>query len=92
MSREAFVAAENYLTREINKIQSCVREAQRLAGLPRDLPMTAPALAEWWTSEDTTLEQRRALIMSVLKHVVVGPTQRRGFNGFEPERLTYVWR
>lgn len=92
ISKEAFQAAENYLQREINKIRAQMREAQRIAGLPRDLPMTASALAEWWTAETTTLDQRRALIMSVLDHVVVGPTQRRGFNGFEQERLTYVWR
>ncbi|MEV0829746.1 recombinase family protein [Nonomuraea rubra] len=92
MTKEAFAAAENYLTREINKIRASVREAQKLAGLPRDLPMSPAALAEWWTSEETTLEERRAVIMSVVDHVVVGPTLRRGFNGFEPDRLTYVWR
>jgi DNA invertase Pin-like site-specific DNA recombinase len=92
MTKEAFSAAENYLMREINKIRAKVREAQRLSGLPADLPMTPVALADWWTSEETTLEQRRTLIMSVLDHVVVAPTMRRGYTGFEPERLTYVWR
>jgi DNA invertase Pin-like site-specific DNA recombinase len=92
ITTEARAAAENYLRREINAIQGRMREAQRLAGVPADLPMTPAALAEWWTAETTTLEERRAVIMSVLKHVSVGPTMRRGFTGFEPERLTYVWR
>lgn len=91
ISTEARVAAENYLKREIGKLQKAIREAQRMAGLPADLPMSPAALSQWWTSEDTTDDQRRMLIRSVLKHVVVGPTQRRGYNGFEPERLTFVW-
>lgn len=92
ITSEARAAAENYLTREINKIRTRVRESRKLAALPPDLPLTPTGLAGWWTAEDTTNEQRRAVIFGVLQQIVVGPTTRRGYTGFEPERLTYVWR
>lgn len=92
MERIAYAAAQNMLTGDLNKLRGRLRETQMLSGLPVDLPDTPARLAVWWTDEETTLEQRRALIKSVLKHVAVGPSIRRGYNGFEPDRLTYVWK
>jgi hypothetical protein len=42
-----------------------------------------------WDSLD--LSQQRAIVASVLDHVVVGPG-RRGYNRFDESRLTPFWR
>ena len=47
------------------------------------------ALRERWGN--VALTQQRAIVAAVLDHVVVGPG-RRGYNRFDPERLTPVWR
>jgi len=38
-----------------------------------------------------TLTKQTQIVEAVLDHVVVGPG-RRGFNCFDPSRLTPVWR
>ena len=49
----------------------------------------APALRERWP--DLPLARQHAIVAAVLDHVVVGPG-RRGYNRFDPSRLTPVWR
>ncbi|MFI7467553.1 recombinase family protein [Nonomuraea sp. NPDC049646] len=88
----AFRAAQNVLQDDIRKLKGKIVEAERLAGLPAQLPTTPAALAEWWLDENTSMEQQRALIMAVLDHVTVGPVIMRGNNEFEPERINFVWK
>jgi hypothetical protein len=38
-----------------------------------------------------TLSRQKEIVGALLQHVVVGPG-RRGFNRFDPARLTAVWR
>ena len=49
----------------------------------------APALRERWA--DLPLTRQHAIVAAVLDHVVVGPG-RRGYNRFDPDRLTPVWK
>jgi DNA invertase Pin-like site-specific DNA recombinase len=49
----------------------------------------APALRERWP--DLPLTRQHAIVAAVLDHVVVGPG-RRGYNRFDPTRLTPVWK
>jgi site-specific DNA recombinase len=49
----------------------------------------APALRERWP--DLPLTRQHAIVAAVLDHVVVG-SGRRGYNRFDPSRLTPVWR
>jgi hypothetical protein len=49
----------------------------------------APALRERWP--DLPLTRQHAIVAAVLDHVVVSPG-RRGYNRFDPSRLTPVWR
>ena len=49
----------------------------------------AQALRERWA--DLDLSRQHAIVAAVLDHLVVGPA-RRGYNRFDPGRLTPVWR
>ncbi|MBP2703481.1 recombinase family protein [Microbispora sp. RL4-1S] len=92
LDRVALEAAQNELQRERRRLQQAMRDRERVSSLPVAMPTTPAALAEWWTAPTTTLDQQRDLILTVLDHVSVGPSVRRGFNGFEPDRLAFVWK
>lgn len=88
MDRATFVSASKSLHRQKNEIKAKLRMSERFAKLP---DVVSPrSLAEWWA--DAEIEERRALILTVLDHIVVHPSQRVGFRGLDKERFTYVWR
>jgi DNA invertase Pin-like site-specific DNA recombinase len=67
---------------------------RRLAAINRTTELTphlgnAQELREQW--QTMTLTRQRQIVAALLQHVVVGPG-RRGFNRFDPARLTAVWR
>lgn len=67
---------------------------RRLAALNRtsalaDFAGNAAQLRQRWQS--LTLTRQEQIVAAVVEHVVVGPA-RRGFNRFDPARLTPVWR
>ncbi len=67
---------------------------RRLAALNRTSTLAeyvgnAAELRSRW--EGLTLTRQQQIVAAVLDHVVVGPG-RRGFNRFDPSRLTPVWR
>jgi site-specific DNA recombinase len=67
---------------------------RRLAAINRTTQLTphlgnAQELREQW--ETMTLSRQKEIVGALLQHVVVGPG-RRGFNRFDPARLTAVWR
>lgn len=49
----------------------------------------AAGLRERWNT--LPLTRQHAIVAAVLDHVVVGPG-RQGFNRFDPDRFTSVWR
>jgi site-specific DNA recombinase len=67
---------------------------RRLAAINRTTELAphlgnAQELREQW--ETMTLTRQKQIVAALLQHVVVGPG-RRGFNRFDPARLTAVWR
>ena len=67
---------------------------RRLAAINRTTQLTphlgnASELREQW--ETMTLSRQKEIVGALLQHVVVGPG-RRGFNRFDPARLSAVWR
>jgi hypothetical protein len=67
---------------------------RRLAAINRTTQLTphlgnAQELREQW--QTMTLSRQKEIVGALLQHVVVGPG-RRGFNRFDPARLTAVWR
>jgi DNA invertase Pin-like site-specific DNA recombinase len=67
---------------------------RRLAAINRTTELAphlgnAQELREQW--ETMTLTRQKQIVGALLQHVVVGPG-RRGFNRFDPARLTAVWR
>jgi hypothetical protein len=67
---------------------------RRLAAINRTTELTphlgnAQELREQW--QTMTLTRQKQIVAALLQHVVVGPG-RRGFNRFDPARLTAVWR
>ena len=70
------------------------RAKRRLAAINRTTELTphlgnAQELREKWG--EMTLTRQKQIVGALLEHIVVGPG-RRGFNRFDPARLTPVWR
>jgi len=67
---------------------------RRLAAINRTTELSphlgnAQELREQW--QTMTLSRQKQIVAALLEHVVVGPG-RRGYNRFDPARLTAVWR
>ena len=67
---------------------------RRLAAINRTTQLTphlgnAQELRQQW--EALTLSRQKEIVGALLQHVVVGPG-RRGYNRFDPARLSAVWR
>jgi site-specific DNA recombinase len=67
---------------------------RRLAAINRTTELSphlgnAQELREQWQA--MTLTRQKQIVAALLQHVVVGPG-RRGYNRFDPVRLTAVWR
>jgi site-specific DNA recombinase len=67
---------------------------RRLAAINRTTELTphlgnAQELREQWA--EMTLSRQKQIVAALLQHIVVGPG-RRGYNRFDPSRLTPVWR
>jgi DNA invertase Pin-like site-specific DNA recombinase len=67
---------------------------RRLAAINRTTELSphlgnAQELREQWQA--MTLTRQKQIVAALLQHVVVGPG-RRGYNRFDPTRLTAVWR
>jgi DNA invertase Pin-like site-specific DNA recombinase len=85
----AFKAAERNLEDQLRSLRRQVVEASRLDTLPE---LTTPEdLAHWWEN-DSTVQERHDLVATLIDEVRIGPASRRGFRGFDPDRVTYVWR
>ena len=42
--------------------------------------------------DDMSGDEKRSIILSILKYIDVGPVVKFGSNKFDPDRLTFVWR
>ena len=85
LSRAEYTAAKKRADETIDTIRGQLAASSSvLAGIDGDV-------AAWWDHDDTTTDQRRALLLAVLEHVEVGPALM-GRNRFDPDRLTIRWR
>jgi len=55
-----------------------------------DLPTDLPGLEAWWDSEDTPLDEKRALLRALILKVEITPPVRRGAGAVE-ERVRVHW-
>lgn len=61
-------------------------QAQASGSVLWSLPRVAEELEAWWASEETTLDQRRAVLMAVVSRVLVGPALKAS-RTFDERRL-----
>lgn len=90
MDKIGYTAGRNLLEDKIRSLRGEISQRERTVGLPP--PMAPRALAEWWAAKDTTMQERRAVIMSVVDHVLVDPVTRIGYNKMDPERIRIIWK
>lgn len=89
LSRTAFQSANKRIEENLRELRSAIARAAQLESLP--LASTPEALADWWENQ-ASLERRRDLVATLIDHVSVGPVTRKGFTGFDPDRVTYIWK
>jgi hypothetical protein len=88
LGRREFNAASKRLREKQRELRAAAKQAEQVATLP---DVGSPkALAEWWNSAG--VERRHSLVGTLLDHVTVGPVTRRGFTGYDPDRVAFVWR
>lgn len=88
IGRIAFHAAEAESERLLNELR---RQAKRVIHLPTIKTLVTPDdLAAWWIDGSTIIE-RHDLVRTVLSEVRIRPSRRRGFRGFDAERVEYHW-
>jgi DNA invertase Pin-like site-specific DNA recombinase len=82
---DAFLRMHGPAVERVDKARSRL-QAQASRSVLWSLPRTKQALEAWWNAEDTTVEQRRAVIQAVVSRVLVGPALRAS-RTFDPARL-----
>lgn len=88
IGRTEFHAARNRVQMRIDETRQAVARAAEVESLPS--AGSATELAAWW--ENASLERRHDLIATLIDHISIGSTRRRGFNGYDPDRVTFIWR
>lgn len=67
-------------------------EAKRAVHLDTLGPAKTPEdLAAWWEADTTTVQQKHDLVRVLIDEVRILPSKRKGFRGFQPERVEIVW-
>ena len=89
ISRPEFLSTRTRLDAQLAQVRDSIALSDRLRALPDLSPY---GLARWWEEHEHQPTQRRELVATVLDHIVVGPSTRRGFTGLDDGRLTWVWR
>lgn len=72
---DAFLRVHEPLVERQEQLQARIRQSADSAMLA-ELPDAPDELQAWWDSEETTVEQRRAVIQAVVSKVLVGPAVR----------------
>lgn len=88
ISMREWLAARKPIEDRTQRLKKELSRYSRTEPLAQYLDKTA-SLRSDWTGLD--LPRQQAIIKSVLDHVTVGPG-RRGYNRFDPSRLTPTWR
>ena len=87
MSAATIQAVEREVGLERHRLQAARDQLGRIRALP---PATPEALADWWL--DASLTQRRDIVSTVLDHIVVRPSTRRGHTDLDTDRLQFEWK
>jgi site-specific DNA recombinase len=69
---DAFLRLHTPMVAKADELRSRLHQGTDGAILA-ELPDSKEELEAWWDDEDTTLDQRRAVLMAVVERVVVGP-------------------
>lgn len=88
IGRTEFHAARARVQLRIDETRVAVARAAQVESLPGG--GSAEDLAQWW--ETASLERRRDLITVLIDHISIAPVTRRGYTGYDPDRVTFVWR
>ena len=88
ISRSEWLAARGPIEAELTAAKKHLSRFSRFSALDGHVG-NAAALRETWPT--LTLSRQREIVGAVLDHAVIGPG-RPGFNQFEEERVTPVWR
>lgn len=84
----AFNSAERESERLLAELR---RQAKRVIHLPTIRSLVTPDdLAAWWV-DGSTITERHDLVRTVISEIRIMPSQRRGFRGFDPQRVEYHW-
>jgi site-specific DNA recombinase len=85
----AFALASKALDASIARAKITLSEAGAVE-LPSLRAMSIGEMDEWWNSQP--ISAQRALVKSVIDHIVVKPASQRGGNQFDPSRVVIHWR
>jgi site-specific DNA recombinase len=82
---DAFLRMHGPAVERVDKARSRL-QAQASGSVLWSLPRVSEELEAWWNAEDTTVDQRRAVIQAVVSRVAVGPALKAS-KVFDPARL-----
>jgi hypothetical protein len=85
IATDAFLRMHGPAVERVDKARSRL-QAQASRSVLWSLPRAAKQLEAWWNAEDTTTDQRRAVIQAVVSRVLVGPSLGPS-RAFDPARL-----
>ena len=86
IDRPEYLRHRKRLTERIRAAQALLAKQPNLEVLA-DLPRSEKRLREWWSSEDTSLEQKRTVMRALVTRIIVGPSSRGNGPRFDPRRL-----
>lgn len=90
ITKESFLAGNATGIERLRTLRTEVRRSQ--VQLDAVEPLTrAKQLADWWETT-ATMQEKHDLVSIVIEEIRIMPTVRRGFRGFQPERVEIVWQ
>lgn len=88
IDRSAFLAAQEGLRRRLEEARSALAKAQGEAAVSAWDGRGEELREEWGAM---TLSRQRAVIGALVDEIRIGPAKWRGYNRFDPDRITISW-
>lgn len=88
VNRVAFLAAQDEYDARLQKLRAQAQATISVDSLTGIL--TPEDLADWWEN-GSTVQERHDLVRVLVDEIRIMPSRRRGFHGFDPSRVVYVW-
>lgn len=87
--KSVFVQTAKALDARYRELRAEAKQTVRLDALG---PLKTPEdLAAWWENDTTTVQEKHDLIRVLIDEIRILPSTRKGFRGFQPERVQIVW-